>query len=327
LKRLSAIWQNNYCEPVIEMNSGKKIPESLIIRPPSEYRSMLVRLTRGCKWNRCRFCGLYPHLGEPTFSKRTVPEVKHDIDLLSQRHPRSENVFFGDADPLQIGTDAFIEIAQYLRQVLPVKRLTSYARASTLWKLKKNAIKELAKAGLNRVHIGLESGDAQTLNFHRKGQSPKMVREAARWLHEAGIEISFYVLLGLGGRENWQNHILETAKLINETKPQFVRLRRLWLYGSDGMLSGPECPLFEEIRAGSFTPQTPEGTVLELKLLLEKLDNHLAGFVVCDHQNNYVRVSGRIKDDKDDMLKTVNEFLALSEKDREAHYRSVGSHI
>ena len=176
------------------MDYKGEIPETLIIRPPSEHRSLLVRLTRGCKWNRCRFCGLYPHLGEPTFSKRTVSEVKHDIDLLSQRHPRAENVFFGDADPLQIGTDAFIEIAQYLRLVFPVKRLTSYARASTLWKLKKKNILNLAGAGLNRVHIGLESGDAQTLNFHRKGQSPEMVKETAAWLKEAGIEVSFYVV-------------------------------------------------------------------------------------------------------------------------------------
>jgi radical SAM superfamily enzyme YgiQ (UPF0313 family) len=70
------------------MDTKKEIPENLIIRPPSEYRSLLVRLTRGCKWNRCRFCGLYPHLGEPTFSKRTVSEVKHDIDLLKKRNPR-----------------------------------------------------------------------------------------------------------------------------------------------------------------------------------------------------------------------------------------------
>jgi len=309
------------------MDSKKDIPETLIIRPPSEYRSLLVRLTRGCKWNRCRFCGLYPHLGEPTFSKRTVSEVKHDIDLLSQRHPRAENVFFGDADPLQIGIDAFIEIARYLRRVFPVKRLTSYARASTLWKLKKTAIMNLAGAGLDRVHIGLESGDAHTLNFHRKGQSPEMVKETAAWLKEASIEVSYYVLLGLGGMENWQNHILETAKLINETKPEFVRLRRLWLYQSDTVFSGPECPLYEEIRAGTFKPQTPEGTVLELRLLLEKLDNHLATFVVCDHQNNYVHVSGRVRDDKDDMLAVIDEFLALPAEDRDAHYRSVGSNI
>ncbi len=302
-------------------------PETLIIRPPSEYRSLLVRLTRGCKWNRCRFCGLYPHLGEPNFSRRTVPGVKHDIDLLKQRHSGAANVFFGDADPLQIGTDAFIEIAQYLRSVLPVRRLTSYARASTLWKIKKSAIKDLAGAGLNRVHIGLESGDAKTLHFHRKGQSPKMVLETTRWLKEAGIEVSFYVLLGLGGKDGWQRHILETARLINLTEPDFVRLRRLWLYHSDSEFSGPECPLFAEIRAGTFTPQTPEGSVLELRFLLEKLDNDLDTFVVCDHQNNYVHVSGRVKEDKDDMLAIVADFLALPQNEREAHYLAVGSRI
>jgi hypothetical protein len=102
-----------------------------------------------------------------------------------------------------------------------------------------------------------------------------MVKETTSWLKEAGIEVSFYVLLGLGGRENWKRHILDTGKVINETEPDFVRIRRLWLYQSDSFFSGPECPLFEEIRAGTFTQQTPEGSVLELKLLIEALDSHL----------------------------------------------------
>ena len=309
------------------MDNKKEIPENLIIRPPSEYRSLLVRLTRGCKWNRCRFCGLYPYLGEPNFSKRTVSDVKHDIDLLKQRNLSSETVFFGDADPLQIGLDEFIEITRYLKSVIPVKRLTSYARVSTLWKLKDGAIRDLAQAGLDRVHIGLESGDAKTLHFHRKGQSPKMIKETTSWLKEAGIEVSFYVLLGLGGRENWERHIFESARVINETEPDFVRIRRLWLYQSDSFFSGPECPLFEEIRAGTFTQQTPEGSVLELKLLIEALDNKLSTFFVCDHQNNYVHVSGVIKNDKRDMLAAIEDFLSLPEKDRERHYQAVGSRI
>jgi hypothetical protein len=93
------------------------------------------------------------------------------------------------------------------------------------------------------------------------------------------------------------------------------------------VFSGPECPLYAEIRAGTFKPQTPEGSILELQLLLQKLDNSLSTYVVCDHQNNYVHVSGRVKENKDDMLAIVDEFLALPEKDREAHYRAVGSHI
>lgn len=302
-------------------------PEIPIIRPPSEWQSLLVRVTRGCKWNRCRFCGIYPHLGEPDFSIRSVAEIKHDIDLLKHRHPDAETAFVGDADPLQAGVEAFVEIAEYLRQVFPIKRLTCYARASTLWKLKKEGIKVLAQAGLNRVHMGLESGDVKTLNFHRKGQSPEMVKEISPWLKEAGIEISFYALLGLGGRDHWQTHIRKTAELINETEPEFVRIRRLWLYGCDTSFSGPESPLLTEIRNGAFSPQTAEGTVLELRLLIETLDHTLSTFVACDHNNNYVQVSGNMKEDKIDMLSKIDSFLALPENEREAHYSAVGSQI
>ncbi len=301
-------------------------PESPTIRPPSEWRSVLVRLTRGCKWNRCRFCGIYTHLGEPDFSIRSMDEIKHDIELLKIYRPKAETAFFGDADPLQIGVGQFIEAATYLRQAIPVKRLTCYARVSTLWKLKSASIKKLADAGLNRVHIGLESGDDKILQYHRKGQSAKMIRETAGWLQEAGIEISYYVLLGLGGKDLWKEHISDTAQLINEVNPEFVRLRRIWLYTNDSPASGPGCPLWNEIHEGKFIPQTPEGTVLELQLFLELLDN-ITSFVTCDHANNYIQVSGQMMEDRDDMLAEINAFLSLPQVEREAHYEAVGSQI
>ncbi|MEA3547921.1 MAG: radical SAM protein [Thermodesulfobacteriota bacterium] len=308
------------------MKSQKDMPEMLTIRPPSEWRSLLVRVTRGCKWNCCRFCGIYPALGQPNFSIRTVAEVKHDIDLLRLLRPSAETAFFGDADPLEVGVDAFSEIAVYLRQVFSIKRLTCYARASTLYRLKEESIHLLARAGLNRVHIGLESGDPETLRFQRKGLSPKMVRQVSQWLKQAGIEISFYVLLGLGGRDHWQQHIEKTAALINEIEPEFVRIRRLWLYGDDTGIAGAECPLWREIRAGSFIPQTAEGSVLEMRLLLACLDR-LSTFVACDHQNNYVNVTGTLKEDRDEMLAEIDSFLALPGEERQAHYKEVGSRI
>ncbi len=308
------------------MNTKNNFPETPLIRPPSEWQSLLVRLTRGCEWNRCRFCGIYPSLKEPNFTKRSVAEVKHDIDLLKESHPYTETAFFGDADPLRVGTDTFIEIARYVRHVFPIKRLTCYARASTLFKLKKENIMLLSRAGLNRVHIGMESGDTATLRYHLKGQSPDLVKEIVRWLKEAGIEISFYVLLGLGGRDHWQRHIHKTAQLINETVPEFVRIRRLWLYGADTRFSGPENPLLEEIRNGSFIPQTPEGSVRELKMLIEDLDT-IPTSLVCDHANNYVHVSGNLKEDKEQMLTVIDNFLALPESYRAAHYHAVGSQM
>jgi radical SAM superfamily enzyme YgiQ (UPF0313 family) len=239
------------------MTVGREQPESLIIRPPSKWRSMLVRLTRGCHWNRCLFCGIYPALGEPTFSARTFPEVKRDIDILRARVSRATTAFLADSAPLQIGLDEFIEIVRYLRSAFPeITRLTCYARASTLWKAKEPGIRRLAEAGLNRVHIGLESGDPSILKFHRKGQTPEIVVAAGQWLREAGIEVSFYVLLGMGGRDRWKPHIDNTVRVIENMDPEFVRIRRIWLYGGEDSERSPECPLWEDIRSGVFIPQT-----------------------------------------------------------------------
>jgi radical SAM superfamily enzyme YgiQ (UPF0313 family) len=301
--------------------------ESLIIRPPSEWRSVLVRLTRGCQWNRCRFCGVYPALGEPGFSVRTVAEVKRDIDLLRARITRATTAFLGDADPLQIGLLPFIEIAHYLRDVFPkVTRLTCYARASTLWQLKASGIRRLAEAGLTRVHVGLESGDPDILKFHRKGQMPEIVASTGQWLRQAGIEVSFYVLLGMGGCDRWHAHIDNTVRVIEDAAPEFVRVRRIWLYGGEGSKRSAECPLWQDIRSGAFTPQTAEGTVLELRRLIEKLEK-VDTFFTCDHANNYVCVHGRLPCDRSAMLEVVDQFLRLPEAERQAHYETVGSGI
>ncbi len=298
------------------------MPESLIIRPPSEWRSLLVRITRGCNWNRCRFCGIYPAMGQADFSIRSLAEIRRDIDVLVLRHPRAETAFFGDADPLAAGMEIFCDAARYLRQRMPVQRLTCYGRVATLHRLGPENIHRLAAAGLDRIHVGLESGDAEILRRQRKGQSPKMVVRVARWLREAGIELSCYVLLGLGGRDQWRRHITETARLINRIEPGFVRVRRLWLHGN--VENG--CPLWQEVRAGDFVEQDPEGTVRELELLLEQL-RPLETFLACDHANNYVQVSGLLREERDQMLAEVRDFLALPEERRQAQYAVIGSRI
>nr|MBF0223106.1 radical SAM protein [Desulfobulbaceae bacterium] len=302
-------------------------PEQLIIRPPSEWKSLLVRVTRGCNWNHCLFCGIYPHLGQNDFSIRSVEDIKKDIDLLRDLHPRAETAFCGDADPLEIGVDAFSSIARYIRQVFPnITTLTCYSRALTLWKIGREGIHRLAEAGLNRVHIGLESGNPQVLRFHRKGQTPRIIRETGLWLKDAGVEVSYYVLLGIGGSEWWKKHIDDTAELINTVNPEFVRLRRLWLYGGDSKSNEPGCPLWEKIRSGEFLSQSPEGTVMELKRLLEKLHD-ISSFITCDHSNNYINVTGRMMEDKTEMIEEIDQFLSLPEEARETVYRSVGSQI
>ncbi len=264
-------------------------------------------------------------MGEPNFSSRSLGEIMADINVLAARHPCPETAFFGDADPLAAGIDVFGKAAKYLRKILPdLKRLTCYARASTIKHLGRKNDHKLAAAGLNRVHIGLESGDAEILRFQRKGQSPEMVETVTSWLKEAGIEVSFYVLLGIGGQERWKEHAIATARLINNCVPAFVRIRRLWLYTRESV--GMDCPLWKEVHEGRFKEQTPEGTVHELKLLLELLEP-VETFFACDHANNFISINGMVSTDRQEMLEELETFLAQPENVRAAHYESVGSSI
>lgn len=302
-------------------------PEPLTIRPPSEWRSLLLRSTRGCNWNRCRFCGVYPALGQPEFSVRPVDEVLQDIEWYRDNMPHLDTAFIGDADPLCREVDESVAIVECLRKKLPhLTRITAYARASTLNRLGASGIAQLAAAGLTRVHLGLESGDAETLRFHRKGQTPQMVQEVVAHLKTAGIEASLYVLLGLGGKDRWQEHIDGTAAVINATDPQFIRLRRIWLFTPGNSATLKSCPLVEEITSGTFTEQTPEGTVLELQRLVGAITD-VHSELISDHENNYVNVQGRFPDDKARMLSQITAFFQQSQSERDRHYAAVGSRI
>ncbi len=302
-------------------------PEPLIIRPPSEWRSMLIRSTRGCNWNRCKFCGIYTALGEPEYSIRPVEDVKQDIDWFAGNMRGLTTAFIGDADPLSRPFEESVEIIKYLRDQIPaLKRVTIYARSSTIFKLGEEKLCLLREAGLDRIHTGLETGSAELLKFHKKGQSPKLLLRTGLWIKKAGLELSYYVLLGLGGIDRWKEHIDATAAILNQTDPDFIRLRRLWIYRGDIGLPNIESPLWHDIKNGSFKPQTPEGTVLELQRLIERL-NGIHSTVVCDHSNNYFQVRGTLPDDRERMLHEINTFLHLPEKTRNLHYEMIGSEI
>ncbi len=158
-------------------------------------------------------------------------------------------------------------------------------------------------AGLDRVHVGMESGSDAVLSLHKKGTSQKQLIDAGKKTMASGMELSFYFLLGLGGQALWEDHVKGSAFVINEVKPHFVRVRRLWIH--------PLSKLMEKIHAGEFIEQTAEGTVIELRDLVAALDSTPA-VLACDHANNYIQVFGRLDENREEMLRLINTFLALT---------------
>jgi radical SAM superfamily enzyme YgiQ (UPF0313 family) len=274
---------------------------------------------RGCNWNRCLFCGIYDYFDTP-YSERGLAEVIKDIDSLSDMYGDIfKTAFLGDANPLALPTDFLVAVLTHLRKKFPsLTRVTSYARASSLAKKSVEELRAIHDAGLDRAHVGMESGSDAVLKLQKKGTSQVQLIDAGKKTMSSGMELSYYFLLGLGGQALWEDHIKGTALVINEVKPHFVRVRRLWIH--------PMSRLMEKINAGEFMEQTPEGTVIELRDLVKALDPS-STVLACDHANNYIQVFGRLDEDKQEMLRLINTFLELPVQQRQNHYRSIPSVI
>jgi radical SAM superfamily enzyme len=218
-------------------------------------------------------------------------------------------VFIQDANSLVLETDVLVKALHHLRERIPgVQRITSYARSSTLSRKTLDELKSIREAGLDRIHIGLESGSDAVLAFVRKGATAAQHIEAGRRVIEAGMTLSEYVMPGLGGKKWWREHAIETARVLNEVDPHFIRLRSLRI--------PPHVPLRADVEAGRFVPLTDDETVEEIRLLVENL-HPTRSVLTSDHIMNLLpELEGRFPRDKAGMLAVIDRYLSMSEIDR-----------
>jgi radical SAM superfamily enzyme YgiQ (UPF0313 family) len=287
--------------------------EQGVIRPPSEASSLLVRVTRNCPWNQCVFCPAYKGA---KFSRRTVEEVKHDIDEMADEHrglSRISSVFLQDADSLLLPTDELVTILEYLRGKFPkIERITTYARARTLKRKSVDDLKRLKEAGLTRVHAGLESGSEKVLQLIKKGLTQEEIITGGRHVMDAGLELSEYIMPGIGGRALSEEHALETAKVLNEVRPDFIRVRTFAMH--------PKSPMQKMVQDGTFIPMTDEETVGEIRLLVDHLDSMHSYFSCNDFSLNLLmHVDGFLDEKKDYMLRELDLFLSLSKRQKQIY--------
>lgn len=323
------------------------------IRPPSEAASILLRITRNCHWNKCVFCPVYKH---ERFSIRKAEEIKSDIDAMAaiadqirdrvnapcgtspdgvavfdaakslgregKVHAECarlmafwicrglESLFLQDADALVLRTEQLVEILNHVRAAFPtITRITTYARAKTVSRKSPDDLKALRTAGLNRIHIGMESGSDAALSLVNKGVTQEELIRSGRQVMDAGIELSEYFMPGLGGQELSEEHAVESAAVLAAVNPTFIRLR--------STVPVPGTPLHDMMTEGQWEPLTEEEKVREIRAFLEGL-NGITSTVQSDHVMNLLEdVAGRLPDDKQRMLETIDRFLNMNSTDRD----------
>lgn len=317
------------------------------IRPPSEARSLLVRVTRNCPWNKCAFCPVYKGR---RFSVRPVDHVKYDIDSVN-RHVHAlrqmadesgnvsrfkireytegitqwefnafqatinwmfggmKSVFIQDANSLIVKPTDLVEILQHLKSSFPwVERITSYARSHTIARISDADLKAIGDAGLNRIHIGLESGSDKVLETVNKGVDKETHILAGIKVMTAGIELSEYVMPGLGGRKYSRIHATETADALNRINPDFIRLRTLAI--PDGL------QLAKDYERGEFERLSDRDVAREILEFVENLEG-VTSVLQSDHiLNLFEDVEGRLPADKPRMLGVLRDFLEMTPEDQ-----------
>ena len=302
------------------------------IRPPSEAYSLLLRINRGCGWNKCRFCGFYRDV---PFSIRRAEDVKKDIDLVKYwvdviqnrqppRQAKSEadyealsmayhwvqsgmrSVFFQDGNGLLMNPDELTDVLEYLNQTFPqIQRITTYARSDTINRLPLERLKRYRELTLNRFHIGLETGNDHILKMMRKGVTKQAQIEAGIKAMAAGIEINEFYMPGMGGREYARESALDTADLMNQVNPDFIRIRSMAL--------AENLEMYEDYEKGILTRPNDMETIGEIRLFLENLHG-ITSWVDSDHiLNILLELKGRLPEDKDRMLALIDFFLDLPE--------------
>jgi len=318
------------------------------IRPPSEAGSLLLRFTRNCPWNHCTFCPVYKgqKFGRRSLQdiKGDIDRVRAIIDDLRELsrsmgfdgimaqpvlntvlsrpdHGHAYHyvamwffmgkgrVFIQDANSLMLPTEVLTEALHYLRRQVPgIKRITSYGRSSTLAKKPVEELREIREAGLDRIHIGMESGCDAVLEFVKKGSTALDHVIAGRKVIEAGMTLSEYVMPGLGGKAWSREHALDTAHALNAIDPHFIRLRSLRI--------PPRTPLHQDVLEGRFTPLSDDETVEESRLFIDALEG-IRSELTSDHIMNLLpEVEGVFPEDKGKMLTVIDRYLELSPDER-----------
>ncbi|PID37963.1 MAG: coproporphyrinogen III oxidase [Proteobacteria bacterium] len=312
------------------------------IRPPSEATSLLVRVSRNCPWNRCTFCPVYKC---QRFELRPLDDVLADVramarvadrvrtladerfggrvDVSTVRHlafsdpgalqlavflaEGGQSAFLQDADSLVVPPETLSRILEELRARFPtLTRVTSYARARTLVRRRVEDLRRLREAGLNRIHVGLETGSNVVLRLVDKGVTSEQQIEAGRRVKAAEMELSFYVMPGLGGRAHSEEHARETARVLRAVDPHVIRLRSLAI--------PPGSPLDQARERGAFEPLREMDVVAELRQLLAALEG-MSGRLTSDHVLNlFGELEGQLPDDHAALLALLDTFLELDEE-------------
>lgn len=265
-----------------------------LFRPPSEGNSLILQITTGCSWNKCAFCEMY---AEKQFKIKSFEQIKKEIASFKPVADKITKIFLADGDAMVLKAEKLLRILDEINKTFPkVRRISTYAKPKDLKNKTVSNLKLLKKAGLSLVYVGLESGDSELLGIVNKGEDFESSRQGMINCKDAGIKSSVMILNGLGGINYWEQHALNSAKLINEVQPEFL---------STLVLSFPfGVEHYQKKFSADFIEMNTVQLLEELFLFLDGTNLQSTVFR-SDHASNYLILKGILSKDKHQIMEKL----------------------
>ena len=271
-----------------------------VFRPPSEARSLIFQVTNGCSWNRCSYCEMYTD-PQKKFRPRAEAELLAEIRACGETGIEPRRVFLADGDALVLSMRRLRSILGEIRSSLPsVTRVSSYCLPANLKNKSDEDLQELQALGLKVIYVGAESGDDTVLQRIDKGETHATTANALLRARAAGIKTSVMILNGIGGRRFSEQHALASAKLVNETQPNYLATLVLTFYkGPQRLMAGFD---------GEFEELDTIGLCREMKILVgaTELENTIFR---SDHVSNHLILKAVLGKDKTRLLQQIDDSI------------------
>lgn len=291
------------------------LAEGMVFRPPSEARSLILRVTIGCSHNRCTFCSMYRDV---QFRVRPLDEVKALIAQAAANYPDLRRVFLADGDALVLPTEKLLTIMGWLHDFFPaLTRITCYGGPRDILRKSPAELAQLKEAGMKIIYLGIESGDDAVLTLLDKGVTAAEMTEAGQKVMHSGIKLSAMVILGAGGLELSEQHALHTATVVSAIEPTMLSALTLMLH------EGTE--LRDLADKGHFTMLNPSQLMSELAMMLAHIEVTKPCIFRSNHISNLLPLAGNLPDDKEKLLATAKQRIEQFKNKPMAKYNDIGN--
>ena len=273
--------------------------EGDIYRPPSEAYSLLIQVTIGCSHNKCTFCSMFK---DKVFRVRDVQEVLEDLESARRAYRRVERIFLCDGDALCLATSKLLVILEKIRELFPeCRRVSVYGSAKDVLRKTPEELVQLRDAGIGMIYLGAESGSQKVLDAICKWVTRQEMIDAVRKIEDCGIPASVTFISGLAGKEGWEEHAIETGKMISEMNASYVGLLTLML--------DSRAPITNQINRGELQLLSGEEVVAETYLLLKHANPEKPCVFRSNHASNYVSLRGNLPQDKPAMMAQLTRAM------------------